>query len=482
MSLIARSGHLPQYHNGKGLWGFGMDSFQYHDIAVIGAQKIAAGEYSFFLKLDNENTPHTKLITTAYYLFGADPFSFEPVNALTWALSVFMVYLTAKTLFGEGSKAPWLAGLLYGLFPSNLALSTQLMKDPIFNLACLLIVYGCARLITGKGKAAPSALSFIGLALAVVTRVQAAPFLLAAILISTMICAFKKREVLIYSASASILSIGLVMFSMKAAEPEDKPRVKFATAQEYYSYFDKKQERLNKENAEIEHVKKALPLITGAPDKEDLGRKIDKWFEPGVAPWKTFEERKRVLLDLAEVHGQNLPGFLEQWNRPWEESRLLPSSLDHALRIANSARDNFVSYYVKTSGSLMDGDVIFRSAGEMMAYIPRSVEIGFFAPFPTMWFDKGQTGGKMARAVGAFEILIWYGLYAAFAWFLLKSRQPVEIKLWLALFCLITIIPLGVLTPNIGTLHRLRHVYLAPVLIGGLEGLRLIFASRRKSA
>ena len=49
------------------------------------------------------------------------------------------------------------------------------------------------------------------------------------------------------------------------------------------------------------------------------------------------------------------------------------------------------------AGSNIDSDVQFSNAVDVIAYLPRALEIGIFSPFPNYWFSDGKIYGKTDR-------------------------------------------------------------------------------------
>src|SRR4029079_6904842 len=73
-----------------------------------------------------------------------------------------------------------------------------------------------------------------------------------------------------------------------------------------------------------------------------------------------------------------------------------------------SRRGGFKTYTAKESN--IDEDVIFRTESDVIKYLPRAVVVGFFAPFPRMWFEVGSNG-RAAHLVSGLETFIMYLLY-----------------------------------------------------------------------
>jgi len=482
MYLTATSEYLADYHNGKGLWNFGLDSFDYHLIAQADAAKIGEGNHfgnEYVSGWLNSNNPwHTRWISLSYYLFGPCPFSFEPVNGLLWSLSVCLVFLIARTITGGDSILSAASGLMYGLFPSNLALSTQLLKDPFYNFGALMIIFGWVSLLAGRGGWKTTALLLAGVALVRVVRPEYLPLIMFLFFAGSALVYIWARRSTVYALMALVLSsIFMALLTQNAVRAEKAP-----PPSDVKRYFDWKVEKLKQGELIIERAKKRIKTELGKDYNAELDRQIEQWFKVKyVSPralHEDFEEKERSLMILTRAHGAGLSRFLSRWIPRWKKTGWAPDWLEDRLIKANSYRDNFLSYYAQKGSSSVDSDTVFRSMSDMVSYLPRAVQIGFLAPFPNMWFSVGHMGGKAVRYVSGFEMLIWYFLIAGFARFLVAADTPIQIKIWVTIFLVVTITPLGLLVPNLGTLHRMRHVYMTPVLVCGLIGLKTLLGRR----
>lgn len=122
--------------------------------------------------------------------------------------------------------------------------------------------------------------------------------------------------------------------------------------------------------------------------------------------------------------------------------------------------------FVSAGGhSLMDPWAMVSTLKEMVAYLPRALAIGFLAPFPWQWFDtKGSTGG-MRVAAGMEMVLVYVLLLPLVVGTrdLLKTREPAG--LLIIAFAFATAVPISLVVANLGTLFRLRLLFLLPLLL-----------------
>jgi len=140
-----------------------------------------------------------------------------------------------------------------------------------------------------------------------------------------------------------------------------------------------------------------------------------------------------------------------------------------ALRQFAERRDGFRFY--KARASDLDTDVRFRSAGDIVRFVPRAAMIGFFAPFPRMWVQRG-TFGLTVRLLSGVEMLAMYLLYFAVAYCLWRERR--NSKMWLLfLVAAIGVVALGLVVVNAGALYRIRYVFWMMLIVIGSNGFYL---------
>src|SRR6185369_6974038 len=124
-------------------------------------------------------------------------------------------------------------------------------------------------------------------------------------------------------------------------------------------------------------------------------------------------------------------------------------------------RAGFRSYIAQASN--IDRDVQFHTPGDIVRYIPRALEIGFFAPFPKMWLQSGSYG-RSGRLLSGAETLAMYFFYIAVALSLWRERR--NLKMWFVFLIAATgMLALGLVVVNAGALYRIRYVFWMLVII-----------------
>jgi hypothetical protein len=128
-----------------------------------------------------------------------------------------------------------------------------------------------------------------------------------------------------------------------------------------------------------------------------------------------------------------------------------------------TVRQGFIKTYAD-SGSNIDKDVQINSPADLFGYLPRAAAVGFFAPFPGMWLAPGKVVGSGGRLLGGLESLAMYvveGLALVGLW---RGRRRVAAWLLLSVAAM-GMTALGLVVINVGTLFRLRYVFLMLLVV-----------------
>lgn len=144
----------------------------------------------------------------------------------------------------------------------------------------------------------------------------------------------------------------------------------------------------------------------------------------------------------------------------WEPSEWLPGRIDASFRRLAGARNHLLTDY-GDSRSLVDGDVVFSSTVDVLAYLPRAMQIGVLSPFPAQWAPHPEAPPfrNIQRVLNGAEILVWYALFpflgvALWVW---RARPAVWVivlpaSAWIAVY--------AITVPMVGALVRYRYVAL----------------------
>jgi len=145
-------------------------------------------------------------------------------------------------------------------------------------------------------------------------------------------------------------------------------------------------------------------------------------------------------------------------------------------------RQRFVTKYPDSSSNI-DSNVKFMNTTDVIRYLPRATAIGFLAPFPKMWFETGDSVGAKGRILSGLETLVMYVVEVFALVGLWLGRRKLSVWLLFSIAAMGTI-ALGLVVVNVGTLYRLRYVFLIMLIVlaaGGISHVVEGLTSRRSS-
>ena len=163
----------------------------------------------------------------------------------------------------------------------------------------------------------------------------------------------------------------------------------------------------------------------------------------------------------------------------WKSSELVPAPIDKALERMSMIRVGLVAHGALVgAGSQIDVNYLPDSVSSAIAYAPRAVMVGLFAPFPSTWTERMN----LFRVVGAMETMLWYLLVPGMIFALvLRPSQPMFVGM---IVCGIMITFYSYVQPNVGTLYRVRAGPIFFFILCGAVGwarvaLKLLSVARR---
>lgn len=167
----------------------------------------------------------------------------------------------------------------------------------------------------------------------------------------------------------------------------------------------------------------------------------------------------------------NRSGGVKDW--AWQRTSWIPQSVENYIEVMARTRAGLIDEGLKIqAGSLYDVDALPSSTPQVMAYVPRALQIALFAPFPALWFEKIS----VTRLVAVGETAIWYliapGVFLAL--WLGRSRALLSVLA----FSLSLLTMYGITIANVGTLYRIRYLYLFLLVLIGVAGWLLYFERR----
>jgi murein biosynthesis integral membrane protein MurJ len=401
---------VPSLHAGHGL--LSNDAIYFHTAAIDLANQIRESGWSNWSLWPGVGAgANVAVLSILYVFFEPDPSLLIPINAILHASSGVLIYLIAiKICPGKvGNYAGLLVSVLFVVFPSSLNWYAQIHKDGYAILGYLLVLYSWVSFDDMKYKIFPLLVGNIAGAFFVMSvRPYAVDILFLAVL-GLFVCVVlsviikKRRAVIIVGAAGALLCIGA--FSV-VIHKSDLGSIEIDTVGDYY------------------------------------------------------------LIDIDTVGGHGLIDhekcpIVKSWQ--WQHSNLVPIKLDYYAQAVSKVRLSSVCGGYG-SNSEMDGNIIPEDILGVIAYLPRSFQIAWFAPFPDTWFHDIS----ITRLVGSAEMFIWYLLMPGVIMLLLRHNT---LQVWLVLsFGFVFLLTYGYVTANLGTLHRVRYPFIMLYMLLGVLG------------
>lgn len=386
---------IPEMHAGYGL--LHNDPIRFHNVAVDAADRIRTygwSEWNLF--------PHTwgnvGVLSAIYALLGPDPAWFIPINAAAHATGALLIYRLGGHLWrgNAGMLGGLMAGIAFLVFPSALQWYGQNLKDA-FAIAGMLLVLDASLDLHGKQR---PPFKVIG---PVVVRAALGTLLLG----------------LVRPYFPVALACALFISSAIAGVPGLIERPRLA----------------------IHSLIRQLMLIISVSLIAFSFTRMD--INLGIGYY--------VFDDSTEARVDNFPDLAngEKWQ--WKTTAIMPPEVDKALRRASELRAYFVRYGRSVgAGSEVDGDRLPSDAWSALAYMPRALVVGLFAPFPESWGERVSA----PRLIGAVETMIWYVF--ALGFLVTVFRAPSRQLMAGVVFCATLLVMMAYVHPNVGTLYRQR--------------------------
>ncbi|MGI5912558.1 MAG: hypothetical protein ACOX6E_08295 [Syntrophomonadaceae bacterium] len=455
VQLIALPYIVHEWHAGHGLLKGG-DWIWFHQLAVEMSENIHMNGWAEWMLRPQGHAP-AGIAAAIYTLTVPEPWTVIPLNAALHATAAVALIVIIQRLTSRWQYA-LLASLPFILYPSAMTWYTQLHKDGFFILGSLVFLLGWITIVECinnfkdfKVIIETFLLIIIGAMLVWVVRPYGVQMmqgvsLLIAIGISFYALVYKKNlqsfgaKSLLIPALLCFIIVSLTPFTWQGIDTIEVPSVETIIA-------DKPSEGVYKPIVGADKPSKGVHKPIVGADKPSEG--VD---EPGT--------------------GVDEP--IEYWRST------LPSQLDSAFYTLATIRNGFINSY-PDAGSNIDTDIRFHSAWDMIAYVPRAIEVALLAPFPSMWLESGSSiNGSFIRKVSGIEMLgIYFGLIFALLSFKKWRRKPAW---WIIMsFCGGMMVIYTLVNVNIGTLYRTRYGFIMTIVALGLSYLFLLLETRNKS-
>ena len=514
---------LPSLHAGNGLLTSSFDSRSFHQIAIDLADKIRTQGWSAWQLRPRGQVP-AGIGSVFYFFILPDPRIFIPITSALHA-SAALILVNCTNLLLKNKAKSILCVLPFLVFPSNLQWTAQWHRDGFAILGVILILqalillsqlakHKVGRWIFNNFISIGSFLCgffLIWLGRPYILKIVS-PFVMLFFLllfIITFIRLFKREmqweNTLLFSIS--ILSILFIIskaniccdyagFGVSVQSLEDRKSA--LTIEDYKKITagipeDKKQDLLIEAYRKIAEevlksgpavIEKATPEITPKPAPAAI-EKITLEITPKPVKYPpTLEDYKNITADIPENKKQAF--LLEAYKKIaedvpkeqlWENLKWFPTFINSNAYSLAQSRSGF-----RFSGgkSIIDSNIGFGNVIDLLIYLPRAAQIVFLAPFPNQWLEEGSLPANiLMRRASAFEMIIVYFFLLFLPYALWHWRKRIEIWL-ISTFCFYIMLVYGLVVCNIGSLYRMRYVYIMVLVALGVAGF-IVFLNDIKS-
>lgn len=419
VQLIALPYIVPGWHAGNGLLNGG-DWIWFHQLAVEMSEKIYMNGWDEWMLRPQGQAP-AGIAAAIYTLTVTEPWAVIPLNAALHATAAVVLIVIIQRLTSRWQYA-LLASLPFIFYPSAMTWYTQLHKDGFFILGSLVFLLGWVTI-------AERINNFSNL------KVIIKPYLL--IIIGAMLVwVVRPYGVQIMQGVSLLIALGISVYAL--------------VCKKYLQSFGAK--------SLLIPVLLCFIIVSLTP-----------------FTWQGIDmiEVPSIETPIVDKPGVGVDKPIEHWRST------LPSQIDSPFYTLATIRNGFIDSY-PDAGSNIDTDIRFHSALDVIAYIPRAIEIALLAPFPNMWLGSGSSiNGSFIRKVSGIEMLgIYFGLLFALLSFKKWRTKPAW---WIIIsFCGGMMLIYALVDVNIGTLYRTRYGFIMTIVALGLVYLFLLLETRNK--
>lgn len=395
-------------HAGGGL--LGSDAVYFDSVARQLAEQInLVGWGVWSLYPAHGATGNVAILGALYAIFGPDPALIIPINAAIHAAGGVLIYLITLEI-SRGARVGALAGvfaaILFVVFPSALNWYGQIHKDGYAIAGFLLVLLAWLRSVS-RPLDLPEFLKLLALQLiGVLLIVAVRPYGVKLMLIAQLGLGVLIFIIILFRRQLrrNIRLIGLIMSSAAAMAGAVM-----------------------------------LPVLLSNADAGEQAQ--------------------------SSLSGELYSNWEGNQSWQWQHSQWLPERVDQYVEIAARTRAGLIaSGEAVGARSIVDGEVQPKNAEEVLAYLPRALQIALLAPFPDAWLVELS----ITRLVSVGEMLIFYFCFAGVVFLLRYNRGPaIFVAFYFAFFFLLVN---GFTLANMGTLYRVRYAYLFVILAMGVLG------------
>ena len=455
---------MPSWSAGSGLLK-NMDSVGFHKMAVEMAEKMHSQGWSAW-ELRPQSQAPAGIAAIFYFLIAPKPWTLIPLNA-TLNASAVLVLVQIFNLFFKNTGKSLLSVLPFLIFPSSWLWTTQIHKDGYCILGVALILHSIVSLVRSENyKSGDGAFvlrsvlfSICGFMLIWLMRpyilriLQPIMALLFLLIFAVLLARLFGNSVSRRAALFTLLSMFLILLALSVVITYIPNNLK------QFDYIVKVQKRQITPKVVDHFVDKRLslehPPSSTAPTQTLL-------VSP-EADYMSEEEAEPIISAQAYDIEDN-----------WKKSSWIPYFIENKFYGIAQFRRLFRTG-TPDAKSNIDVTVGFDSVKSVFLYLPRAAEIVFLSPFPYQWRGQGsQPANSFMRRVSAFEMMVTYLSLVFLFYALWYWRKRIEIWL-ISLFCFYMLLVYGLVICNIGTLYRMRYIYMMTLVALGIAGSIVLF-------
>jgi len=518
LQVIILPNYFPHWVNDLGLLNQ-TDSILYHNLATELSSKINYFGWTHW-ELVSDRHFIVGLTALFYTLIYPEPWVMIPLNSFVHALSGVILARIAL-FFTKNRCVAFLAIMPYVFYPSALMWISQLLKDGYFNLGAILFCYGwmifaTENISTKKLKYLITPLIFILLGYILmalvrpytlyVMRMESNIFIVL-ILLFSMYMFFQKsinfhkffKKIIFCIACFFALKVTMVTLTEHNIAKYDQIEYSDLELNVTEEELDQLIISLESRIAELKTVccdmiicKKDQLGVNQCLAESDVAQSIDNSklleLQDSISLYKSqliahqkyrhhfkkyitaAEKQKTEDFEHNNNHEEmstlkNFRGFKNSIYTDgffWKSTNWIPEAFDTKLSALAGVRKQQIERHLKDGRgrSMIDTDITFNNAIDILMYTPRASQIAFLSPFPDIWFGEGSTKStSVMRKISMFEMIY---IYIALVFLPLALwRWKIKPELWVAfIYSYTMLLFLTMSFPNIGTLYRYRYAFL----------------------
>lgn len=451
---------FPQLHAGNGLLA-GRDWVGFHEQAVVQAQKIAErGWGEFLLRPDGDNSV-IGLASFFYVVFGPHPYTLLPLNAALFASGGLALFSILKQLQLKDDEA-LIALLPYLIFPSALLQYGQMHKDVFCTAGLLVVLWSWISLLNQRCRLWQiiPLLAISGVAVVVVS-VFRPYFMLVLLGLAVFLCVCYLMRTLWSLVVRSTRVTGTSHAGVLNRNLQPTIILALLTGFLYVMSVTYLDVRLKPFPADAPQSKLAIPVLN--------------WYSNATV---RSADASRIL----KLHDEEALAKAIRECRPvviLRDDAVIENTINRIFLKIAVARAGFTSSGGTTAASNIDKGIDFCKNEDLIRYIPRALQIAFFAPFPSNWFSMEKRNSSAIEIyISAVEMFYCYIAYFGLLYWLFSYRRwSVSLAVPIA-FAVGMSLLLGLTVANVGTLYRMRFPFAMIFVSIGMAGILQIAKMR----